>query len=227
MTPLAFSIETAAPASQHWLAKALGGIFAVISSFGGLGVMLIAIGDSSFLSMPEGNDLLIVVLSTGKSWGNMAYYVSMTTIGSVIGCMLLYLVGRKGGSPLMRRRFAAHKIARAEKLVEKYGIWSVMIPSILPPPLPFKIFVLSAGVFRMNALAFVSAVVIGRTARYSMWGVLAVLYGNTVKHYMQDNLEEVGIVLCIGFVLVLGLLAAYWLYRGRGSRKGNGGLISP
>ena len=64
--------------------------------FGGLGVMLLAIADSSFLSVPEGNDLLIVILSAGKSWGTMAYYVGMTTIGSVIGCILLYSVGRKG-----------------------------------------------------------------------------------------------------------------------------------
>lgn len=189
--------------------------------------MLIAIGDSSFLSMPEGNDLLIVLLSTGKSWGNMAYFVSMTTIGSVIGCMLLYFVGRKGGSPLLRRRFSEQKIERAEKLVGKYGMLSVMIPSILPPPLPFKIFVLSAGVFRMKTLAFITAVVIGRTARYSMWGVLAVLYGNAVKGYMQDNLESIGIMLCVGFVLALGIFTAFWAYRARRQAKTGGSRATP
>ena len=174
---------------QDWWARIWGSISGGISTFGGLGVMLLAIGDSSFLSVPEGNDLLIVVLSAGKSWSTMAYYVAMTTIGSVLGCILLYFVGRKGGSPLLKRRFSQVKIDRAEELFNRYGIRdSLLIPSILPPPLPFKIFVLSAGVFRMNVLSFLTAIVIGRAMRYSIWGVLAVLYGNPVKRFMQQHL---------------------------------------
>ena len=163
--------------SQHWLVKLGSSASNLLSSLGGPGVMCLAIGDSSFLSLPEGNDLLIVVLSAGKSWGNMAYYVAMTITGSVLGCLLLYSVGRKGGSPMLRRKFSTEAIARAERLFERYGILTVLIPSILPPPMPFKIFVLSAGVFRLKVLEFLMAVAIGRTIRYSMWGILAVLYG--------------------------------------------------
>jgi membrane protein DedA with SNARE-associated domain len=198
--------------SQHWLTRLGGSLSALITSLGGLGVLCLAIGDSSFVSFPEGNDLLIVILSTGKSWGNMAYFVGMTIIGSVVGCLLLYYLGRKGGSPLLRRRFAQQSIDRAEKLFERYGILTVLIPSILPPPMPFKIFVLSAGVFRLKPLEFLVAVVVGRTLRYATWGILAVLYGNSVKRYMQENLNLAGIILLGCFATVVAV-SLYFYFR--------------
>jgi len=204
---------------QHWLARLGNSASALISSFGGPGILFLAIGDSSFLSVPEGNDVLIVILSTGKSWSRMAYFVCMTIIGSVIGCLLLYLVGRKGGNPILRRRFSQQSIDRAESLFKRYGVLTVVIPSILPPPMPFKIFVLSAGVFRLNALAFLAAVLIGRTIRYSMWGILAVLYGNSVKIYMQQHLDFIGVVLFGVFILAAGITFGYCLYRIRKGRS--------
>ena len=205
--------------SQHWLAKLGSSAGSLIESLGGPGVLLVAIADSSFLSIPEGNDVLIVVLSTGGSWANMAYYVCMTVIGSVIGCFLLYSVGRKGGSPLLRRRFSEQKIERAEKLFKKFGILTIVVPSIIPPPMPFKIFVLSAGVFRVGLAQFLTAVIIGRSVRYSMWGILAVLYGNSVKLYMQQNLREVGIALFGLFVIVVAAAVFYYLRRTKQPRN--------
>jgi len=206
--------------NQHWLAKLGATVSGLIMSLGGLGVMVLAIGDSSFLSLPEGNDLLIVILSTGKSWGNMAYFVAMTVVGSVIGCLLLYTVGRRGGSLMLRRKFSQQSIERAEKLFNRYGMLAVVIPSILPPPMPFKIFVLSAGVFRLKALEFLAAVLIGRTVRYTMWGILAVLYGNSVKLFMQQNLETIGMILFGCFALVVAAGVLYYFRRMRVSRAG-------
>jgi membrane protein YqaA with SNARE-associated domain len=160
--------------------------------------LLIAIADSSFLSIPEGNDFLIVALSIGKSWTTMSYLVVMTITGSVIGCILLFMVGRKGGEALLLRRFKPDKVEIVERYVQKYGLFSVMIPSILPPPMPFKIFVLAAGVFHLSMNRFLIAVIIGRTARYFTWGVLSVLYGEQVKQFMMNHLDGVG----------FGLLAA-------------------
>ena len=104
----------------------------------------------------------------------------------------------------MKRRFSLGKIDRAEKLFNRYGILTVLIPSILPPPLPFKIFVLSAGVFRMSIFSFLAAIVIGRTIRYSIWGVLAVLYGNPVKRFMRRILRDVGIAFIVAFIVMSG-----------------------
>jgi membrane protein YqaA with SNARE-associated domain len=207
--------------TPHWLATLGGAISAFITGLGGLGIFILAIGDSSFLSLPEVNDLSIVVLSSGGSWGNMAYYVGMTILGSVIGCFLLYSLGRKGGSPMLRKRFSQQSIARAEKLFEKYGIFTVLIPCILPPPLPFKIFVLGAGVFRLKPWEFLSAVAIGRTIRYSLWGVLAVLYGDSVKLFMQQNLNSVGIILLVGFGLLIAVTFIFYLRRAKLGRSGD------
>jgi len=184
------------------------------------GMFLVAVADSSFLSIPEGNDLLIVILSTGKTWDRMAYYVAMTILGSTIGCLLLYAVGRKGGSPLLRRRFSAQAVERAESLFRRYGLLTVVIPSVLPPPCPFKIFVFSAGVFRVGLPGFLTAVAVGRTIRYSMWGILAVLYGASVKTFMQQNLPTVGIVLLAFFVVAAGGFIALRAYLGRRAGAG-------
>jgi membrane protein DedA with SNARE-associated domain len=206
--------------TPHWLAQFISAGRALITSLGGPGVMILAICDSSFLSIPEGNDALIVILSTGGSWGHMAYYVSMTIMGSILGCLLLYSVGRKGGSPMLRRRFSQQNIERAEKLFEKYGLLTVLIPSILPPPMPFKIFVLSAGVFRVKTWEFLTAVLIGRTIRYSMWGILAVLYGNSVKLFMQQNLNIIGLVLFIIFALAIAATFIVYLRRMKAREAG-------
>jgi membrane protein YqaA with SNARE-associated domain len=202
-----------------WLGRVGKFLYSLAMKMNGFGLMLIAVGDSSFLSIPEGNDVLIVVLSTGKTWKTMAYFVAMTIAGSVTGCLLLYTLGRKGGSPLLRRKFSEKNIERAERLFERYGVLTVVIPSILPPPCPFKIFVLSAGVFRLKILEFFAAVVIGRTIRYSMWGILGVLYGNAVKTYMQKNLSALGLALFGLFILVIAITMITYYRRLRTGKR--------
>jgi membrane protein DedA with SNARE-associated domain len=207
--------------NQCWLEKLGSSASAFAMSFGGFGVMFLAIIDSSFFTVPEGNDILIVLLSAGRSWGHMAYFVAMTILGSVIGCLLLYSLGRKGGNPLLRRKFSRQSIERAERLYKRYGVLTVVIPSILPPPIPFKVFVLSAGVFRLNPLAFFMAVVVGRTIRYSIWGILAVLYGDSVKLYVQQNFGIVGILLFGIFALALAATIAFYFHRLRMNKSRN------
>jgi len=143
----------------------------------------------------------------------------MTTACSIVGCTLLYLVGRRGGSPLLRRRFSARNVERAERLFKKYGLLTVVVPSMLPPPCPFKIFVLSAGIFRLGLHEFLIAVAIGRTIRYAMWGILAVLYGSTVKIYMQRNLPTVGVGLSAIFLLALAAILGFYIHRTRQAKR--------
>jgi len=207
---------------QKWVVGIGEALHSLAVRLDGPGLLLVAVADSSFLSVPEGNDLLIVMLSTGKSWERMAYYVFMTVVGSVTGCMLLYTVGRKGGSPLLHRRFSPENIERAERLFKRFGSLTVVVPSILPPPTPFKIFVLSAGVFRLSPTAFLCAVVIGRTIRYSMWGILAVLYGNSARLYMQRRLPQIGLALFVTLVSAVVVFMVFHRYRSRrraGPRK--------
>src|SRR5688500_16242339 len=117
-----------------WLEKLGTAIHNFAFILQGPGLFLVALADSSFLTVPEGNDLLIVVLSTGNTWERMAYYVGMTLLGSLAGCILLYLVGRRGGSPLLRRKFSEANVARVERLFERYGLLTIAVPCLLPPP---------------------------------------------------------------------------------------------
>lgn len=187
----------------------------ILSDFRGLLVLLLAVADSSIISVPEGSDLLIVILSAGKSWGNMAYYVSMTVTGSIVGCLILYSIGRKGGRAILRKRFSEKKIERAERLYNRHGLAAVLISSVLPPPLPFKIFVLSAGVFSLSPSRFFSAIVIGRTIRYSMWGILAVLYGDPIMVFLKENMRGVGIALCLVLVIIAAVSCFLYIRKKR------------
>ena len=110
--PLAHLIHMLLIGESPWFLKLGSQITEFFSGYGGVAVLLLAIADSSFLSFPEGNDLLIVILSTGGSWSNMAYFVCLTVTGSVIGCLLLYTVGRKGGRAILKKKFSVQKIER-------------------------------------------------------------------------------------------------------------------
>ena len=123
-------------------------------SLGGPGLFIIAFLDSSFLSFPEVNDLLIIYLTTQHP-ERMVYYALMTTLGSIAGCLALYSLARKGGEAFLRRGFNESHVERAMDIFRRYGLLAVLIPSILPPPMPFKIFVLAAGVARVRPWHFV------------------------------------------------------------------------
>jgi membrane protein YqaA with SNARE-associated domain len=194
---------------QHFLLALLGQI-------DGSKLFIIALFDSSFLSLPEVNDILIVSLSIKNPQG-MPYYCGMTTLGSIVGCLLLYAVGRKGGEVLLRRKFAENRILRASLWYKKYGILAVMIPSILPPPTPFKIFVLFAGAFKVSVAKFVFAIAMGRGFRYFFEGYLAVRYGEKAMDYMHENYPQ--IALAIVLTLISGLIIFYVIRRLRNSQQ--------
>lgn len=182
---------------------------ALTGPLGGWALLIIALFDSSFLSLPEVNDILIITLSI-RNPERMLYYCTMTTIGSILGCLALFTVGRKGGEVLLRKKFAAERINQVSRWYSKYGVFAVMIPSILPPPTPFKIFVLFAGAFRISVPKFLLAVMIGRGFRYFFEGYLAVKYGEQATDYMHRNYPYValGVVL-----LILAGATVFFLYR--------------
>jgi membrane protein YqaA with SNARE-associated domain len=190
------------------LKKAQSFFLALTGPLGGWALLIIAFFDSSFLSFPEVNDILIVTLSI-KSPGRMLYYAAMTTLGSIAGCLLLFWTGRKGGEVLLRKRFAEHQIAAVSGWYRKYGILAVMIPSILPPPTPFKIFVLFAGAFKVNTGTFIVAIALGRGFRYFLEGCLAVRYGEEAIKTMHRNYPQIagGVV---GVLILAGLALFFW-----------------
>ena len=176
-------------------------------SLGGPGLFIIAFLDSSFLSFPEVCDALIVLL-TVQHEERMLYYALVTTLGSTAGCFALYTVGRKGGEAFIRRRFHARHVDRAMDIFRRYGMLAIIVPSLLPPPMPFKIFVLAAGVARVRTPEFILAVVIGRGIRYFGEGFLALWYGERALTFLRDNAHTVGLVL--GIAVLVGGVAYFW-----------------
>ena len=184
-------------------------------SLGGPGLFIIALLDSSFLSFPEVCDALIVLL-TVQHKERMLYYALVTTLGSIAGCYALYSVGRKGGEAFLRKRFKARHVDRAMDIFRRYGMLAVIVPSLLPPPMPFKIFVLAAGVARVRRVEFLLAVAIGRGIRYFGEGFLALWYGEQAIGFLRENAHTVGVWLGVA-VLIAAVAYAWWRkVRGRG-----------
>jgi undecaprenyl-diphosphatase len=180
-------------------------------SIGGPGLFVLAFLDSSVLSLPEINDLLLVVLVAAHP-NRMIYYALMSTLGSIAGCFLLYMLGAWKGEALLNKMFARHKVDRAMTIYRRYGVVALLVPAILPPPAPFKIFVLLAGVARMSPVHFAWSIAVGRGARYFVEGWLAMLYGRQAIDYIHENSARVSIVLG---VLVLVSALAYLAWRRR------------
>ena len=164
----------------------------VALTLGGPGLFLIAFLDSSFLSFPMVVDVLLMGLVI-RHKERMLYYALLPTIGSIAGCFILYLIARKGGEAFLRRRFADHHIDRALGLFRRHGLLAIAVPAILPPPVPFKIFVLAAGVAEVGPLDFVAAIAVGRGARYFGEALLAAWYGERAITFVTGNARTVGI----------------------------------
>ena len=180
-------------------------------SLGGPGLAIVAFLDSSFLSLPEVSDVLIVILVVEHP-SRWLYYGLMTTIGSVLGCFALYSLARKGGEAFLRKWFSESHVQRGLRVFQKYGLLAIVVPSLLPPPTPFKIFVLLAGVARVRRTTFLLAATIGRGIRYIGEAWLAYQYGDHAMDYIQNNLPTVMMWVAIGVVAI----AAVVIYRRRG-----------
>jgi membrane protein YqaA with SNARE-associated domain len=184
------------------------------SEWGGLGLFVTAALDSSFLSFPQVNDLLIIYLST-KTPSLMPYYAAMTTAGSLLGCFVLYGFARRGGEVFLRKRFSGERVERGLQLYQRHGLLAVVVPSLLPPPTPFKLFVLLAGAANVSPWKFLAAIAIGRGIRYFGQGYLAVLYGEAAVELVRAHGTAVGLALAVG---ALAIAATYYFVARRRSQ---------
>lgn len=185
-------------------------------TLGAPGLFIIGFLDSSFLSFPEVNDLLLVLMVTEHPH-RMVLYAASATLGSLAGCLALYSVGRKGGDAFIRRRFGSGSVDKTLKVIQRNGILAILIPALLPPPAPFKIFVVLAGLAGISPGRFITAILLGRGIRYFGEGLLALYYGERAIAFIQENSATVGLWL-VG-IIVAGALG-YWLWRKSRSRAG-------
>ena len=191
----------------HPVTKALGRFSEYLITYGAFGLFVVALLDSTFVPLPSSADALMIVLSTTHpSW--MLLYAFMATAGSALGCWILYLVSRRAGARALNR-FSERRQHRVKSLIEKYDMIAVLVATLLPPPFPFKLFVVTAGVFRFSLLRFMLAIVAGRAFRFLLEGYLAVRYGAQAKEIVAKYYPWIGLGL-VAAILVF-VLVKRWL----------------
>ena len=184
-----------------WLKTLKGKIIAFASVLGGPGLLLISFLDSSVLTFPVINDLLLIDLSIQHP-ARMPLYAFLAAFGSVVGCVVLYFIARKGGEAFFHRKAGA-RATTIRAWVERNGFGGMLMAALLPPPTPFKVFVFAAGVFEIPLLSFTSAIALARCIRYFGIGYLAVRYGKEAIPFIGHH--RMGIVVA----LVLFVAASY------------------
>jgi membrane protein YqaA with SNARE-associated domain len=164
---------------------------AFAGGLGAPGLFLLSFLDSSVLTFPVINDLLLIELAVQRP-ARMPLYAAMAALGSVLGCVLLYFLARKGGEALFHRKVGprAHII---RGWVERNGFAGMLAAAVLPPPTPFKFFVLAAGVFEMPVISFTAAIAVARLFRYFSVGFLAVRYGSQALPFISQHKLQVAV----------------------------------
>jgi membrane protein YqaA with SNARE-associated domain len=187
----------------------------LVGTMGGGGLFLVAFLDSSVLSFPLVTDALVIQLSFVNP-KRMPYYAGMAAVGSIAGCIWLYLLAKKGGEAFFHRH-AGGNAETIKNWVDRNGFLSIFIPAILPPPLPFKPFVLAEGVFQVPMRTFMLGVLLGRSLRYGAEGILAVLYGDAALDFLIAHSRA--FALSVVGILVVLYIATHLTFRQSPAKK--------
>lgn len=183
----------------HFFTKWLTRLSEYLITFGAFGLFAVALLDSTFVPLPSSADALMILLSTTyPSW--MLLYAFMATAGSAIGCWILYLISRRAGARALNK-FSEKKQRRVKNWIERYDAMAVLVATLLPPPFPFKLFVITAGVFRFSLLRFMIAIIAGRAFRFLLEGYFAVRYGAQAKEILAKYYPWIGLALVAAIVL--------------------------
>ena len=179
--------------------------------FAGPAMILIGALDSSLLSLPEINDYLVVARCYTHPHA-VFFFPMFAAIGSVLGCWLLYTILQRGGLA-----FRIEHIQRVELAYARFGILALAVPALLPPPMPFKVFVATAGALQFPRRRFLWTILVARSVRYYTEGTLAVFYGERVLRFFKDN--GLLIVSTVAGLCLIGLAVYLLSARGRAAVK--------
>jgi membrane protein YqaA with SNARE-associated domain len=158
-------------------------IWGVLAPLGPWGVFAFAAVDASFLGMPLD---AIVAGYVYHSPQLFLFYVLLASAGSALGSSVVYLIGYYGGEKVLRKRISEERFARIHASFEKNKFWALMFPAMLPPPTPFKLFVLGAAVFEMRFIHFLAAIFAGRFVRFFILAILTIKFGPQVIQLTGD-----------------------------------------
>lgn len=196
----------------HILAKYTAWILQLLTPLGIWGVFAIAFADSALLGMPVD---AIVAFYVYRDHKRLILYVLMASLGSALGSVPLYVIGYLGGEKVLRKRISEERFQRIHRSFEQHEFWALMFPGMLPPPTPFKLFVLGAAVFEMRFRDFLAAVFAGRFVRFMVLALLTLWFGPRI-------VELTGTLVRQHFSWLLGAVAGgvlVWLVMWRSKRR--------
>jgi len=165
-------------------------------------MILVGALDSSLLSLPEVNDY-ITAYRIAHNPSEVYYFPLFPAIGSVIGCLVLYRIAQRG-EQFVTKRFHPRHLDRVKEIYRKWGVFALVIPALLPPPMPFKIFVVAAGALNYPAARFATVIMIARLARYYFWGWVAFFFRDEVLKilgWLESHLIEILAAIIALFIL--------------------------
>jgi membrane protein YqaA with SNARE-associated domain len=194
-------------------------VFAFFRRMGALGLFLLGIGDSSFLFLPFGNDILLIALvSRHRGGGWWVIYSIAAALGSVVGVALLDLFMRKAGKEGLERFIGPKKLERLEGKMETRGVWTVFLTTLLPPPFPFTAVIAAASALQVARRRMLAAVFAGRLIRFTIESVLALYFGRRLLRYLRSEYVEYFIYSLIVVAVVGTFLSVRKWLRARPTR---------
>ncbi len=179
------------------------------------GVLFISAMDAAAIGLPMD---LVIAGYVYKKPSAFLLYVVMGAVGSALGSCILYWIGYTGGEKLLRRKMSPERFEKIHARFEKHEFWALMFPSMLPPPTPFKLFVLAAAAFEMNFWHFLLAIFSGRFVRFMILSLLTIKFGPKIAELSGAFLgQHIFWILGIAFEI----LAVWWLVRRVKSKRKN------
>ena len=195
------------------------GLFAFVLKFGGVGLLVLGILDSSFLFAPWGNDLLVVALTTQHpTVANMLYYAAMSTVGSVLGCLLIDLTLRPLGEHGLEKHLPARSLKRVRTKVRDNAGMALAVASLVPPPFPFTAFVLAAAALQYPRKRLLAVIGATRLVRFTLLGLLALRFGESILKWSKTPIVQGILIVLILLCTVGSVVSVYgWIHRAKSS----------
>jgi membrane protein YqaA with SNARE-associated domain len=192
-------------------------LFVVLLRFGGLGLLVLGILDSSFLFAPLGNDVLVVAMVAQNPRPlDLVYYAAMSTIGSLLGCLLVDVVFRKAGEKGLDKHLPPKRLNYVKNKVNRNAAWALAIASLAPPPFPFTPFVMATAALEYPRRKMLIVVGAARMVRFTGLGVLALLFGNRILRWANNGIVQGFLFALIVICTVGSIVSAYgWIKRSR------------